>query len=209
MVAYVDLNTIHNPATGFAPPAAWGDQVRDNDEYLYQRGPYICTAGTRPASPFEGQLIYETDTDKVYIYSGATWVQINALGAPASYTPTLTQSATVTKTINIANYTVLGKQVIGRFFMDITGSGTGANDIVVGLPVTARASSGNEPIGVGMVRDASANIKYRAMLVMASTTTVKFLTLHSTTDGYLGSTDMTAALASTDFVSGSFQYDAA
>lgn len=31
---YVDLNTIHNPATGTVPPATWGDQVRDNDEFL-------------------------------------------------------------------------------------------------------------------------------------------------------------------------------
>lgn len=31
---YVDLNTIHNPATGTVAPATWGDQVRDNDEFL-------------------------------------------------------------------------------------------------------------------------------------------------------------------------------
>jgi hypothetical protein len=31
---YVDLNTIHNPATGTVAPASWGDQVRDNDEWL-------------------------------------------------------------------------------------------------------------------------------------------------------------------------------
>ncbi len=31
---YVDLNTIHNPATGTIAPATWGDQVRDNLEFL-------------------------------------------------------------------------------------------------------------------------------------------------------------------------------
>lgn len=31
---YVDLDTIHNPATGAVAPAAWGDQVRDNLEFL-------------------------------------------------------------------------------------------------------------------------------------------------------------------------------
>ena|SRR5688572_21878863 len=30
----VDLNTIHNPATGLVAPAAWGDGVRDNFEFL-------------------------------------------------------------------------------------------------------------------------------------------------------------------------------
>jgi hypothetical protein len=40
-VPYVDLNTIHNPATGTVPPAAWGDQVRDNLEFLID--PPACT----------------------------------------------------------------------------------------------------------------------------------------------------------------------
>lgn len=31
---YVDLNTIHNPATGTIAPASWGDQVRDDLEFL-------------------------------------------------------------------------------------------------------------------------------------------------------------------------------
>ena len=31
---YVDTQTIHNPATGTAIPAAWGDQTRDNSEFL-------------------------------------------------------------------------------------------------------------------------------------------------------------------------------
>lgn len=31
---YVDPNTVHNPATGSVAPAAWGDVVRDNFEFL-------------------------------------------------------------------------------------------------------------------------------------------------------------------------------
>lgn len=33
-MAYADLNTIHNPSAGGIPPASWGDQVRDNLEFL-------------------------------------------------------------------------------------------------------------------------------------------------------------------------------
>jgi len=33
-VAYDDLNNTHNPAAGTIPPAAWGDQIRDNFEFL-------------------------------------------------------------------------------------------------------------------------------------------------------------------------------
>lgn len=33
---YVDPQTVHNPATGTSPPAAWGDTVRDDLELLIQ-----------------------------------------------------------------------------------------------------------------------------------------------------------------------------
>ena len=35
----------------------------------------ICTSGTRPASPFAGQQIYETDTKKELTYDGTSWTQ--------------------------------------------------------------------------------------------------------------------------------------
>jgi len=35
--------------------------------------PGVCTSSTRPASPYEGQCIYETDTDKMLIYDGSAW----------------------------------------------------------------------------------------------------------------------------------------
>lgn len=36
--------------------------------------PGVCTSATRPASPFDGQVIYETDTDKTLVYNGSGWV---------------------------------------------------------------------------------------------------------------------------------------
>lgn len=37
-------------------------------------GTIICTSSTRPASPFEGQTIYETNTSLSRIYNGSAWV---------------------------------------------------------------------------------------------------------------------------------------
>ena len=39
-------------------------------------GATVCTSGTRPALPFSGQIIRESDTAKMYCWSGAAWVQI-------------------------------------------------------------------------------------------------------------------------------------
>ena len=35
--------------------------------------PGVCTSSTRPATPYEGQMIYETDTDKVLVWNGTAW----------------------------------------------------------------------------------------------------------------------------------------
>lgn len=36
-------------------------------------GTIVCTSTTRPASPYEGMFIYETDTDRTYRYTGSAW----------------------------------------------------------------------------------------------------------------------------------------
>jgi hypothetical protein len=40
--------------------------------------PGVCTSSTRPAVPFEGQMIFETDTDRLYVYNGTAWVIPNS-----------------------------------------------------------------------------------------------------------------------------------
>lgn len=36
--------------------------------------PGVCTSSTRPASPYEGQVIYETDTNRTLVWDNAAWV---------------------------------------------------------------------------------------------------------------------------------------
>src|SRR6476659_5653960 len=67
------------------------------------------TSGTRPTGT-EGQVIYETDTDLLYIYNGG-WVRFGASGAWTSWTPTLVQSSAVTKTVTYAKYEKIGRKV--------------------------------------------------------------------------------------------------
>lgn len=46
--------------------------------------PGICLSTSRPSSPYEGMVIYETDTDLLRVYDGSSW--------KAVITPTLTAS---------------------------------------------------------------------------------------------------------------------
>ena len=61
--------------------------------------PGVCTSSTRPASPFDGQVIYETDTDKVAVYDSSAWVyKTNATAPTAPVDPGLVFIARTTFT---------------------------------------------------------------------------------------------------------------
>jgi len=42
-------------------------------------GVIVCTSGARPTA-VDGKTIYETDTNKLLIYNGASWVDMSGLG---------------------------------------------------------------------------------------------------------------------------------
>lgn len=115
------------------------------------------------------------------------------LGAAATYTPTLTQSGTVTKTVNVANYTKIGRRVTGEVHVTATGAGGGAADIVVGLPDTSVYSgSPSIVIGSGMVFDASASTFFSGVLI-ANTTTTAIISVHNSLDQMGSSPSFTLA----------------
>jgi len=69
-----------------------------------------------------------------------TAAELNGAGAWQDYTPSWTQSATISKTVNWARYTQLNKLVIGNVKMTATSGGTVNNNVVVGLPVAASSN---------------------------------------------------------------------
>ena len=61
--------------------------------------PGVCTSSTRPATPYEGQMIYETDTDKVLVYNGSAWyANWNLPWGIVALTTNTTSDSTITGT---------------------------------------------------------------------------------------------------------------
>lgn len=50
----------------------------------------VCTSSTRPASPYHGQHIYETDTNLQFVWNGSAWVNNYASSASPTFTGTVT-----------------------------------------------------------------------------------------------------------------------
>lgn len=165
------------------------------------------TSATRPAG-VEGQHITESDTDREYVYSGSGWVEWGGYGAWTSYTPTLTQSGAVTKTVNYAKYFKIGRQVTVAVLVTVTGTGTAANIATLTLPFTAATTMG---FGTGLIYDSSAGLVYPGLTNVNATTTMALYdsAAQSGPGGFLGLGGFTAALANGDQVNMGCTYEAA
>lgn len=204
MASYVDLSSLHSPVPRAKPSAAWGAQIRENFEFLHDNRRVVCTSSSRPGTPFEGLEIYETDTDRTYIYDGSSWVQTGGVGAWISYTPTLVQSSAVTKTVSYAKYQKDGRQIVGNVLMLVTGSGTSGQPIIVGMPYEI-AGSGNLVLGSGWIYDASGVVGYTGALIRVSSSSA-ILWANGETNN-IGA-DPAFGLANSDQISYEFNYEA-
>lgn len=137
----------------------------------------------------------------------------------SSYTPTVTQSGTVTSfSTNVARYQQVGKRVhvYGTLIINNAGTAAGANEIRISLPVNyAFPSSAVGAAGVGSLYDASADILYPFSVRLASATVFTMLPVDQIMTGYgagglvLGTLRFTAALATGDVINFDFSYEAA
>jgi hypothetical protein len=60
--------------------------------------PGVCTSSTRPAAPYEGQMIYETDTKNSLVYNGSAWVCLTPKSATATNQPSTASASFSTLT---------------------------------------------------------------------------------------------------------------
>lgn len=143
------------------------------------------------------------NTGDVFPEAWADQVRTNftAMSTWSTYTPTWTQSATVSNTVGIANYIRLADLVICQVYLTATSAGTGNNVLRVTLPVTAAAAYGTGMvIGNGAVDDASVGTYPATVVIGATTSVVQFIREDTTTiSSYIGQ-DPNFAVASTDAV---------
>ena len=104
--------------------------------------PGVCTSTTRPASPYDGQVIYETDTNRSLVWNGSSWDILSDMGAYTSYSPTVTSSSGTITTVGAvtAYYQQIGKTVFVHFSVTITTVGTAGGQLLLTLPVSSSAN---------------------------------------------------------------------
>lgn len=135
-----------------------------------------------------------------------TGIVSTGLGAWTTYTPTFTQSATITKTVSRASYIKIGRLVIGDVVLAATSAGTAANIVKVGLPVASVGTA--SPVSCSAYfYDASATTRYVLAGYASSSTELAFL-YNVATNGSFG-VNPAVTVASGDFIGVTFLYESA
>lgn len=136
-------------AEGFKDFAA-GDVLAaaDLDDYCVRQSIMVFADATARDAALvsgirrEGMVVANKALDQLEVYNGSAWLALVPYGGWTSYTPTWTQSATITFTTNYSKYVRLGKTVIWVFELTATSAGTASNAMQLTLPVTAVGLSG-------------------------------------------------------------------
>lgn len=133
--------------TGFKTFSA-GDVLTASDVngYLMKQAVIICTSGTRPASPHEGMLIYETDTNHFRHYNGSAWVSILATR------PHVTMSVSTASLANNTVTTLAWNELEDPFGMHSGGIVTAPYDGVYWGTLYLRFASQNPQAGFRQAR---------------------------------------------------------
>lgn len=166
-------------------------------------------SGSRPADPYRGQVIFETNNNTFTARDTSdAWQTMVALGVWNTYTPALVQGVGVTSAATYAKYQRVGRIITVEAVVGVSSLGTAANGVTISLPVTA-ASANDMPCGIGQLFDQSAGLVYRGIARLNTTTTVVLFATNSTANVPLGIDAFTASLAAGDRVDIAITYEAA
>lgn len=103
---------------------AWAHVPVGPDDYVA-----IVTSGTRPSNPYEGQLIFETDTNKLIGYGGVDWAPRDS-GGQIGYAQVV---------VNAVGVTTTGTTIVS---VGVT-VGTGRRILITGYAGVATVASAN------------------------------------------------------------------
>ena len=154
--------------------------------------PGVCTSSNRPANPFDGMMIYETDTNFVRIWNGTAWKTLSYSDyTSGSVIQVQSTTKTDTQTLATATYTdITGLSV------SITPTAT-SSKVLVSANVTAYAQTSASQGFIRLVRDSTAiGVGTAAGSRVQATAPVSFTnTYHSLSTGlsFLDSPSTTSA----------------
>ena len=127
----------------------------------------------REGNALKAGMLQQSRFYNIYVNGGFAYV-LNPSVVFQNYSPTLTQGATVTYTINYSKYIAETGRVTFQAMLTATSAGTAANPVVVTLPVTGVGNVSYKVIGNGTIYDQNTNTTYNLACMHNAAGTLAF-----------------------------------
>ena len=167
----------------------------------------VITLFDREGNAIKAGMLQPSRLYNIYINGGNAYL-LNPSSVWQGYTPTWTQGATITYSVQESNYKLNDNNTVTYTFMlTATSAGTAANAIVLTLPVTAGWSNGFSTIGAALITRVAAGFTYSstAALTSGSPAQIKFFSGSGASGNYVGITPA-ITIAIGDYISGTVTY---
>ncbi len=103
--------------------------------------PGVCTSTSRPTQPYEGMMIYETDTNRVLVWDNSAWVMIADTDQPPGLQFITSATATSGTTLSVNNCFT---STYSSYLLQVTGT---VSSGAYGLDLKLRASGSDTSTG--------------------------------------------------------------
>lgn len=92
--------------------------------------PGVCTSTNRPTTPYDGQVIYETDTDKTLVWNSTGWVFLSTSRAnPGGFDLITSGSFTSVNSVSLPNNTFTSTYVNYLLNINLTANSSDSNPL--------------------------------------------------------------------------------
>ena len=174
-------------------------------------GKRVTGTGTLTNNVFSGGtsfILVEDITGSVWPTGSAVTAGMVASEAWQDISPTFTQGVALTYTKNYCRYQRIGRTINMQFDITFTSTGTAGNAVLMTLPIPL-AVGGYRQIGLADYYISGAKY-FCAIGSSASTTVMRFLYLHLTTDAILGANaPFSGSVVASTLLTGFLSYEAA
>lgn len=138
------------------------------NDYFMEQVIVTCTSGTRPTG-IEGRVIYETDTDKLLVYSGSTWREFARSTTWTAFTPSWTNLSLGDGTNDFQYKYVAGDiRIKGKLTFGTTTSISGT----VSLTIPNSETSSHPCVGCAQFVDSSTGTEYEGTIRAGTSSTL-------------------------------------
>lgn len=100
--------------------------------------PGVCTSTTRPSAPYNGMVVYETDTGKTQVWNGTAWVMLTNSTAPPGLE--LIKTQTIGTTVSSVSVTNAFSSLYDSYLITVNGGANNGGSAALSLQLGSATS---------------------------------------------------------------------